>query len=126
MNMGHLQASPSYAREFFSMEEILDRIASRYTFSRTDAPFDSTAVRYDIAGKGVFGVIANESEPFCRNCTGFVYRLTAPLRVFIQCAFVEYSRSLALPDDQAKAALHKVLLGPWQINKARIFRVRSL
>ena len=29
MNMGLLQASPSYVREFFSMEEILDSISSR-------------------------------------------------------------------------------------------------
>ena len=47
MNMGHLQASPTRSR-IFSMEKILDLIASHYTFSRTDAPFDSTAVRYEI------------------------------------------------------------------------------
>ena len=112
MNMGHLQASPSYVREFFSMEEILDRIASRYTFSRTDAPFDSTAVRYDIAGKGVFGVIANESEPFCRNCTRLRLSSNGALYGCLSSARSSNIRDLlALPDDQAKAALHKVLLG---------------
>ena len=112
MNMGHLQASPSYAREFFSMEEILDRIASRYTFSRTDAPFDSTAVRYDIAGKGVFGVIANESEPFCRNCTRLRLSSNGALYGCLSSARSSNIRELlALPDDQAKAALHEVLLG---------------
>ena len=112
MNMGHLQASPSYAREFFSMEEILDRIASRYTFSRTDAPFDSTAVRYDIAGKGVFGVIANESEPFCRNCTRLRLSSNGALYGCLSSARSSNIRDLlALPDDEAKAALHKVLLG---------------
>ncbi len=112
MNMGHLQASPSYAREFFSMEEILDRIASRYAFSRTDAPFDSTAVRYDIAGKGVFGVIANESEPFCRNCTRLRLSSNGALYGCLSSARSSNIRDLlALPDDQAKAALHEVLLG---------------
>ena len=112
MNMGHLQASPSYAREFFSMEEILDCISSRYTFSRTDAPFDSTAVRYDIAGKGVFGVIANESEPFCRNCTRLRLSSNGALYGCLSSARSSNIRDLlALPDDQAKAALHKVLLG---------------
>ena len=112
MNMGHLQASPSYGREFFSMEEILDRIASRYTFSRTDAPFDSTAVRYDIAGKGVFGVIANESEPFCRNCTRLRLSSNGALYGCLSSARSSNIRELlALPDDQAKAALHEVLLG---------------
>ena len=112
MNMGHLQASPSYAREFFSMEEILDSISSRYTFSRTDAPFDSTAVRYAIASKGVFGVIANESEPFCRNCTRLRLSSNGALYGCLSSARSSNIRDLlTLPDDQAKAELHEVLLG---------------
>ena len=112
MNMGHLQASPSYAREFFSMEEILDSISSRYTFSRTDAPFDSTAVRYAIASKGVFGVIANESGPFCRNCTRLRLSSNGALYGCLSSARSSNIRDLlTLPDDQAKAELHEILLG---------------
>ena len=32
-------------------------------------PYDSTAIRYEVPGRGVFGIIANESEPFCSSCT---------------------------------------------------------
>ena len=69
MNMGHLRSSNTYQQQFFSMDEILELISEHCTFSRTDAPFDSTAVRFEIGGGGYFGVIANESEPFCRTCT---------------------------------------------------------
>ena len=69
MNMGHLRASNQYQVDFVGMDEILEMIDQRYEFTRTDAPYDSTAVRYEIPGKGSFGVIANESEPFCRSCT---------------------------------------------------------
>ena len=69
MSMGHLQGSADFERQFFGMQEILDLIASQYEFSRTDAPYDSTAARFAIAEGGVFGIIANESEPFCRTCT---------------------------------------------------------
>lgn len=51
------------------MEALLDLISEKYEFARTDAPYDSTAVRFEIPGQGIFGIIANESEPFCRSCT---------------------------------------------------------
>jgi len=69
MNMGHLRAGNGYQRDFIGMDEILELIGAEHEFSRTDAPYDSTAVRYEIPGQGSFGIIANESEPFCRSCT---------------------------------------------------------
>jgi cyclic pyranopterin phosphate synthase len=69
MNMGHLRASNQYQIDFVGMDEILEMIDRHHEFTRTDAPYDSTAVRYEIPGKGSFGIIANESEPFCRSCT---------------------------------------------------------
>ena len=51
------------------MDKILGYIGERYEYSRTNAPYDSTAIRYEIPGKGVFGIIANNSEPFCSSCT---------------------------------------------------------
>jgi cyclic pyranopterin phosphate synthase len=111
MNMGHLQASPAYEREFFSMEEILDLVSTRYTFSRTDAPFDSTAVRYDVSGKGSFGIIANESEPFCRNCTRLRLSSNGALYGCLSNARSTNIRDLlALPDEEAQATLHDILL----------------
>jgi GTP 3',8-cyclase len=69
MNMGHLRTGNGYQRDFIGMDEILELIDSRFEFTRTDAPYDSTAVRYEIPKQGTFGIIANESEPFCRSCT---------------------------------------------------------
>jgi len=69
MNMGHLKRSPEYARQFVGQVELLETISRRYSFARTDAAYDSTSVRYEIPGIGNFGIIANESEPFCAACT---------------------------------------------------------
>jgi cyclic pyranopterin phosphate synthase len=69
MRMGHLLQGNSFQQDFISMESLLDEISTKYEFARTDAPYDSTAARFEIPNKGVFGIIANESEPFCRSCT---------------------------------------------------------
>jgi cyclic pyranopterin phosphate synthase len=69
MRMGHLAKGPGFQADFLSMNSILDMIREHFEFERTDAPFDSTSVRYMIPGKGFFGIIANESEPFCSSCT---------------------------------------------------------
>ena len=106
MNMGHLRRGATYSREFFGMEEILALIATRHEFARTDAPFDSTSVRYEIPGQGAFGVIANESEPFCASCTRL--RLSSNGHLY-GCLSNSKSHAiadlLALPDDQARPAL---------------------
>ncbi|MEM7217542.1 MAG: radical SAM protein [Pseudomonadota bacterium] len=69
MNMGHLRSSNDFQLDFFGMEEILELIATRYTYRRANAPFDSTATRFEVPGHGSFGIIANESAPFCSGCT---------------------------------------------------------
>ena len=56
-------------RQFVGQAELLEMIGTRYIYARTDAAYDSTSVRYEIPGTGVFGIIANESEPFCSACT---------------------------------------------------------
>ena len=55
MNMGHLKWSADYGRELVARDEILAEVARRYEYVRTDAPFDSTAIRYEIPGRGTFG-----------------------------------------------------------------------
>jgi len=69
MRMGHLNHSNDFQANYMSMDSILAVFAGKYEFERTSAPHDSTSVRFEIPGKGVFGIIANESEPFCANCT---------------------------------------------------------
>ncbi|MCB1645093.1 MAG: radical SAM protein [Pseudomonadales bacterium] len=104
MRMGHLLNGQGFQTDFISMESLLDRISEKYEFTRTDAPYDSTAVRFQIPGKGVFGIIANESEPFCRSCTrlrlssdGYIYGcLSSSRRQFIGDLIHEPSH-IALP-----------------------------
>ena len=69
MNMGHLKRNRMYEQEFVSMEDLLSQIGQKYEYFKAEAPIDSTSIRYDIPDRGRFGIIANESEPFCRTCT---------------------------------------------------------
>ena len=112
MNMGHLKYNASYQRDFFGMDDILALIGTRYEFARTDAAFDSTSVRYDIPERGVFGIIANESEPFCASCT----RLRLSSNGYLYGCLSSTKRHpiadlLQLPDDQARTLLQTRLMG---------------
>jgi cyclic pyranopterin phosphate synthase len=69
MRMGHLANSTQFDRDFMPMSHILAEIGRHYEFARVDSPFDSTSIKFEISGRGNFGVIANESEPFCSSCT---------------------------------------------------------
>ncbi|NIP15723.1 MAG: radical SAM protein [Pseudomonadales bacterium] len=111
MNMGHLRHGNQYLRDFVGMEEILEAIGERYEFTRTDAPYDSTAVRYEIPGRGFFGIIANETEPFCSSCTrlrlssnGFIYGCLS------NTARHDIKPLLTLPRHQAIARLQGLLV----------------
>lgn len=111
MRMGHLKSSQAFARDFLGMEEILELIDARHDFTRTDAAYDSTAVRYDIPGAGSFGIIANESEPFCAACTrlrlssnGLLYGCLS------NAASHDIKPILQLPEHQALARLQSVLV----------------
>lgn len=69
MNMGHLKRNKLYEQEFIGMDTLLNTIGEKYVIEKTHAPMDSTAVRFSIPNRGSFGVIANETEPFCRTCS---------------------------------------------------------
>ena len=112
MNMGHLKHGTAYGRDFFGMDDILALIGTRYEFARTDAAYDSTSVRYEIPGKGAFGIIANESEPFCASCTrlrlssnGYLYGCLSSSKRHAMADLLE------LPDDQARTLLQGRLMG---------------
>jgi len=51
-----------------TMGEILDQISTRYTIKPVSAESDSTSLRYWIPG-GYFGIIPNNSAPFCATCS---------------------------------------------------------
>ncbi len=70
MRMGHLARDHNaFLQQFVGLEQLLDLIGQAHAFQQASAPLDATALRYRVAGKGHFGVIANESVPFCRTCS---------------------------------------------------------
>jgi len=69
MRMGHLLGNNAFHTDFVSMEALLGEIGREYEYRRTEAPYGSTSARFAVPGEGSFGIIANESEPFCRTCT---------------------------------------------------------
>ena len=112
MNMGHLKYGPGYERDFFGMDDILALIGTRHEFERTDASYDSTSVRYEVPGAGVFGIIANESAPFCASCT----RLRLSSNGYLYGCLSSSKRHamadvLKLPDEQARTVLQTRLMG---------------
>nr|GFC21071.1 hypothetical protein [Tanacetum cinerariifolium] len=71
MRMGHLAGDQNaFLQQFVSLAQLLSLIGEHYEYLQADAPVDATAVRYRIPDKGYFGVIANESVPFCRTASG--------------------------------------------------------
>ena len=66
MAMGHLHHQ---AKELlFPQDEILAEIARAYRFSRLDRELSATSNYWQTTEGHRFGIIANESEPFCRDC----------------------------------------------------------
>lgn len=110
MQMGHLLNSNDFHADFMSMETLLDMIGEKYEFTRTDAPYDSTAARFAVAGRGVFGIVANESEPFCKTCNrvrlssdGYLYGcLSNSRRQYV-------GELLSLPSEEAVPQLQSML-----------------
>ena len=66
MAMGHLyQNSKKY---LFTRQDILDRISERYEFDELPRKNSATSSYWRTQQGHVFGIIANESEPFCHDC----------------------------------------------------------
>jgi len=66
MAMGHLHAQPG--QYLLSQDEILKVIGERYILEPLERAESATA-RYWRTGNGhCFGIIANQSEPFCQDC----------------------------------------------------------
>jgi cyclic pyranopterin phosphate synthase len=66
MAMGHLHER--YREHLFLRDEILSVISGRYRFNPLGRQSGATAHYWRTEEGLVFGVIANESEPFCRDC----------------------------------------------------------
>lgn len=111
MKMGHLKYSGQYQRDFIGMDDLLTTIGQHFEFTRTDAPYDSTSVRYEVPGQGYFGIIANESEPFCSSCTRLRLASNGLLYGCLSNSnHHDITDLLEAPEHQALAALQGVLV----------------
>lgn len=66
MKMGYLHYNET--DYFFSMDEIVERISSVASIARMERSASNTTNYWQTSKGMVFGVIANESEPFCSDC----------------------------------------------------------
>lgn len=66
MKMGHLYHSQNDL--FYPESEILDTIRQQYPIEKLQHTQSETAHYWNAGGIRIFGVIANESTPFCHDC----------------------------------------------------------
>ncbi|MCG6188846.1 GTP 3',8-cyclase MoaA [Maribellus maritimus] len=66
MKMGHLYHSENGL--FFSEKDILSTIKEKYDIEPLPRKHAETAHYWKTSGGGIFGIIANESTPFCHDC----------------------------------------------------------
>ena len=112
MRMGHLARDGNgFQQQFVGMPELLAMIGEQHAFSQAPAPLDATALRYEIAGQGFFGVIANESVPFCRTCSRLRLSSTGWLHGCLSSSNRHYVGDLLdKPRHQALPALQGLLV----------------
>ncbi|MEP6711166.1 MAG: GTP 3',8-cyclase MoaA [Ferruginibacter sp.] len=66
MAMGHLYHQAE--KYFFSQDNLLEVIAAEYNFEKLPRENSSTSNYWQTTGGNIFGIIANETEPFCSDC----------------------------------------------------------
>ncbi|WP_327438454.1 GTP 3',8-cyclase MoaA [Pseudomonas donghuensis] len=112
MRMGHLaRDSNAFLQQFVSLEHLLQLIGGQYDYLQANAPVDATALRYQIPGQGYFGIIANESVPFCRTCSRLRLSSTGWLHGCLSSSNRHYIGDLLdKPRHQALPALQGLLV----------------
>ncbi|MFC5696314.1 GTP 3',8-cyclase MoaA [Pseudomonas sp. GCM10022186] len=112
MRMGHLARDPNaFHQQFVGLEELLALIRTTHEFVQADAPLDATALRYRVPGEGYFGVIANESVPFCRTCSRLRLSSTGWLHGCLSSSNRHYIGDLLeKPRHEALPALQRLLV----------------
>lgn len=66
MAMGHLHGKAD--QYFFSQTEILQLIGTQYNYTPINREAGATANYWQTEEGNIFGIIANESQPFCSDC----------------------------------------------------------
>lgn len=112
MRMGHLaRDANAFLQQFVGLEQLLARIGHAHDYLQAAAPQDATALRYQIPGKGYFGVIANESVPFCRTCSRLRLSSTGWLHGCLSSSNRHFIGDLLdKPRHQALPALQRLLV----------------
>jgi cyclic pyranopterin phosphate synthase len=112
MRMGHLARDGNgFQQQFTGMDELLELIGERHGFVQASAALDATALRYEVPGRGFFGVIANESVPFCRTCSRLRLSSTGWLHGCLSSSNRHYVGDLLdKPRHQALPALQRLLV----------------
>ncbi|WP_406821351.1 GTP 3',8-cyclase MoaA [Pseudomonas sp. KnCO4] len=112
MRMGHLARDHNaFLQQFVGLDQLLALIADRHAIAKVDAPPGATALRYQVPGKGHFGVIANESEPFCRSCSRLRLSSTGWLHGCLSSGNRHYIADLLeKPRHQALPAFQRLLV----------------
>ncbi|KAK3603993.1 hypothetical protein CHS0354_026789 [Potamilus streckersoni] len=113
MRMGHV--GNIFEQEYVSKDYILGEIGRVYNYRRLHADADSTAELYEIPGAGRFGIIANETSPFCKGCNRL--RLTSDGRLYGCISAVknfDAREILGLPEADADKVLRRLLAGAMQ------------
>jgi len=102
MAMGHLFGNED--RYLFTQDEILDVIATKYNFTKKARTTSSTANYWQTDKGNVFGVIANDTEPFCQDCNRL--RLDAEGNIY---GCLSNSHPIALSWTESEIELHEKL-----------------
>jgi cyclic pyranopterin phosphate synthase len=95
MKMGHLHVTNENPY-FFSEKEILEILAQKYQFKKQTRESASTANYWMTEDNYRFGIIANESSPFCQDCNRL--RLDSHGNIF-GCLSSNISQKLSLTDN---------------------------
>ncbi|RYE04500.1 MAG: radical SAM protein [Sphingobacteriaceae bacterium] len=67
MSMGHLHHDSD--KYLFSQQQLLDAVAAKYQFKRLPRIASATSNYWQTSEGKTFGIIANNSEPFCSDCS---------------------------------------------------------
>lgn len=112
MRMGHLaREHNAFVQQFVGLDQLLALIGGKYAYVQVDAPLDATALRYEIPGIGHFGIIANESVPFCRTCSRLRLSSTGWLHGCLSSSNRHFVGDLLeKPRHQALPALQRLLV----------------
>jgi len=98
MAMGYLHDNAD--RYLFTQEEILNTIRQQFNVKKIERATASTANYWKTADGKVFGIIANESEPFCHDCNRL--RLDSSGNIY---GCLSSNHPIALSQDDNEAAL---------------------